>query len=246
MPFAALLHLLLGMTCAVHVVRTGRSYYWIFIILVFPLVGPLIYVVAELLPELLGTHAARQAASSARRILDPEKAYREASRNPQISPTAYNMCALAEACVERQSYDEAVTLYRSALVGVNAEAPDIMEGLARAHFLKGDMPEALAVLDDLRAKNPDYRSADAHMIYARSLEALGRHAEALDEYAALTRYFSGEEARCRHALILRKVGRLTEARALFEEIVRAQKLAPTRYVKAQREWIDVARANLEA
>jgi hypothetical protein len=245
MPIAAVLHALLGVTCAVHVVRTGRPYYWIFIVLFFPLIGSLIYVLAELLPDLFGTRAARQAASRARSILDPERAYREASRNLQISPTAYNMCALAEACVERQSYDEAITLYRGALTGVTADAPDIMEGLARAHFLRGDLSEALAVLDDLRAKNPDYRSADAHMIYARSLEGLGRHAEALDEYAALTRYFSGEEARCRHALILRKVGRLADARLLFEEVVRAQKLAPTHYIRAQREWIDLARANLE-
>jgi hypothetical protein len=245
MPLAAILHVLLGVTCAVHVVRTGRPYYWIFIILFFPVIGVLIYVVAELLPELLGTHAVRQAAGNARKILDPERAYREASRNLQISPTAYNMCALAEACVERQSYDEAITLYRNALVGINADAPDMMEGLARARFLKGEMAEALAVLDELRARNPDYRSADAHMIYARSLAALGRDAEALDEYEALTRYFSGEEARCRHALMLRKVGRLAEARGLFEQIVRVEKLAPARYIKAQREWIDVARANLE-
>ena len=106
------------------------------------------------------------------------------------------------------------------------------------------MTQALAVLDELRAKNPDYRSADAHMIYARSLEGLGRDAEALDEYAVLTRYYSGEEARCRWALTLRKVGKATEARALFEEIARSQKLAPKHYVKAQREWIDIARTNL--
>jgi hypothetical protein len=244
MPFAAILHVLLGVACAVHVVRTGRSYFWIYIVLIFPIVGPLIYVIAEVLPDLIGARTTRRVASTARRILDPEKAYREASRNLQISPTAHNMCALAEACIDRQSYDEAITLYRGALAGQNADAPDIMEGLACAHFLKGDMAQALAVLDELRAKNPDYRSADAHMIYARSLEGLGRDAEALDEYAALTRYYNGEEARCRWALVLRKVGKAAEARALFEEIARAQKLAPSHYVKAQREWIDIARTNL--
>ena len=244
MPFAALLHLLLGVACAVHVVRTGRPYFWIFIILIFPVVGVLIYVIAEVLPDLIGARTTRRVASTARRFLDPEKAYREASRNLQISPTAHNMCALAEACIDRQSYDEAITLYRGALTGQNADAPDMMEGLARAHFLKGEMAQALAVLDELRAKNPDYRSADAHMIYARALEGLGRDAEALDEYAALTRYYNGEEARCRWALVLRKVGKAAEARTLFEEIARAQKLAPAHYVKAQREWIDIARTNL--
>ena len=147
MPFAALLHVLLGVACAVYVVRTGRSYFWIYIVLIFPTVGPLIYVIAEVLPDFIGARTTRRVASSARRLLDPEKAYREASRNLQISPTAHNMCALAEACIDRQSYDEAITLYRGALTGQNAEAPDMMEGLARAHLLKGDMTQALAVIE---------------------------------------------------------------------------------------------------
>src|SRR3954462_4721443 len=85
MPFAAILHVLLGVACAVHVVRTGRSYFWIYIVLIFPIVGPLIYVIAEVLPDFIGARTTRRVASSARRLLDPEKAYREASRNLQIS-----------------------------------------------------------------------------------------------------------------------------------------------------------------
>ena len=88
MPFAGLLHLVLGVACAVHVIRTGRPYYWIFIILIFPVVGVLIYVIAEVLPDLIGARTTRRVASTARQILDPERAYREASRNLQISPTA--------------------------------------------------------------------------------------------------------------------------------------------------------------
>jgi hypothetical protein len=44
--------LILQVALAVHVVRTGRSMMWLFIILFFPVVGSLIYLFAEVIPEM--------------------------------------------------------------------------------------------------------------------------------------------------------------------------------------------------
>lgn len=44
--------IILQIIAAVHAVRTGRSLTWVFIILFFPLVGSLIYLIAEVVPEL--------------------------------------------------------------------------------------------------------------------------------------------------------------------------------------------------
>ena len=43
--------ILLQIVLAVHVVRTRRPFIWIFIILIFPLLGSVIYIIAELIPE---------------------------------------------------------------------------------------------------------------------------------------------------------------------------------------------------
>jgi|GEM_PF-4714410 len=42
---------LLQVVLAVHAVRTRRPFIWVFLILIFPLMGSLIYVIAELIPE---------------------------------------------------------------------------------------------------------------------------------------------------------------------------------------------------
>ena len=42
---------LLQIILAVHVVRTRRPFIWIFLILIFPLIGSVIYIIAELIPE---------------------------------------------------------------------------------------------------------------------------------------------------------------------------------------------------
>jgi hypothetical protein len=244
MPIAALVDILLAIACVVHITRTGRPQFWIYIVLLVPVIGAVAYVAAELVPSLLQGPAGQQAAARTRQLLDPDRAYREARRAFQVSPTPHTMCALAAICVERNSYDEAIALYRGALTGQHADAPDIMDKMARAHFLKGDMAGTIATLDALRARNPGYRSDAAHMIYAQALEALGRDAEAVEEYAALSGYYGGEEARLRYALMLNRLGRRAEARRLLERIASVPELAPRHYVRAQREWIEQARSAL--
>ena len=97
MPALGLLMLVAQVLCAVHVVRTGRPYWWIFLIVFVPLVGVLVYLAAELLPDLLGSHHARQAVSGVTSFLDPGCALREAMLRKEIAPTVQNKAALAEA-----------------------------------------------------------------------------------------------------------------------------------------------------
>lgn len=241
MPIVLIAELGLQLLCVLHAVRSGRDRTWIYIILFVPLAGSLAYIVAELLPELLGTRGARKAVAATRRILDPHQAYREALKQFEISPTAHNRRALAQACVESRAYGEAIQHYRSLLAGRDANDPEIMRALAEVQFLSGAHAAALATLDELKRHNPDYRSGEAHLIYARSLEALGRDAEAIEEYRTLCGYFGGEEARARLALLLNRLGREGEAAALCAEILRAERLAPKHYVRANREWIEIAR-----
>lgn len=58
MPIIALMHMLIGVAFAYHAVKTGRAQYWLYILLFMPLVGPLAYVLIELVPELGSTRRA--------------------------------------------------------------------------------------------------------------------------------------------------------------------------------------------
>src|SRR5262249_33684176 len=143
----AVLHLALTVACGVHVIKTGRPYYWIFIILSFPLIGMLIYAVAQVIPDMSRSRAARGAMAGAKRLVDPDREYREAKRALEVSPTVHNRQRLAEVCIERGSLDEAESLYLACLNGVTKDEPDILAGLAHAQFLKGNAAAAVATLD---------------------------------------------------------------------------------------------------
>jgi hypothetical protein len=240
-PFAIILEVTLQMLCIIHAVRTRRDRMWIYIILM-PMVGPLAYVAAELLPEMLGG-TAHKALITAKRALNPNKAYREAQTQFDISPTVHNRQGLAQACIDRELYDEAILHYRVLLTGHQATDPDLMRELARAQFRKGAHADALKTLDELKQHNPKYSSGEAHLVYARALEALDRNDEAVEEYRALCEYFSGEEARGRLVLLLRRMGRTVDAAEVAAQILRSERLAPKHYVNANREWIDAARAS---
>ena len=96
----------------------------------------------------------------------------------------------------------------------------------------------------LREANPDFNSAEGHLLYARSLELQGKTEQALREYAALVAYYPGQEARCRFGLLLGQSGRGTEARKLFEEVCQSIDYGPRHQRRDQREWYDLARRQL--
>jgi len=141
MPALGLLILAAQVLCAIHVVRTGRPYWWLFLIVMVPAVGVIVYFVAELLPGLLGSRGARQAVSGAAKVFDPGRGVREAERQVEISPSAQNKAALANELLLAGQPEAAEALYREALTGIHATDPALMLGLARALFALGDAHE---------------------------------------------------------------------------------------------------------
>jgi len=246
MPIFGVLVLLAQITCAVHAVRTGRQFYWIYIIIGLPGIGMAVYFFAEIMPELMQSRSARQAASGMARAMNPGKGLREALRRVEITPTAENRAMLAQEYLLAGQPAEAATLYRDALVGVHATDPGMMLGLARALFAEGNSVETQAVLEKLREANPDYNAPDGHLLYARSLEDQGKIDAALEEYRALAVYYPGQEARCRYAVLLLRSGRADEARRMFAEICQLIEYGPRHQRRAQREWYDIAKRALAA
>ena len=140
-----------------------------------PLVGTIVYLGVEVLPDLHRSRPARQAATRVAKVLDPARGLREAWRRLELSPTIQNKTALAEEYLAAGQPQAAVALYREALTGIHATDASLMLGLARALYSLGDAADVLTTLDRLREANPDYTSAEGHLLYARSLEMAGPH-----------------------------------------------------------------------
>jgi hypothetical protein len=228
----------------VHVIKTGRSMLWILAIGLLPLVGSLAYVAVEILPAAMGGRTARRAKSGVQRIIDPDRDLRRASAEVEISGNVDARRRLAEELFERSQYDAAIDVYQGGLKGVFEHDPTLLLGLARAQFARQDFAGARLTLERLTQHNPDFKSADAQLMYARTLEAQDALDEAERAYAALAPGYPGAEARLRYGVLLKRRGKLQEAHRVFKDLLDGAQLGPTHYRKAQAEWLERARREL--
>ena len=127
------------------------------------------------------------------------------------------------------------------LTGLYEHDPDMMLGLATAQFGDGDAAGCRRTLDALKEHNPDYSSAEGHLLYAKALEAGDDLDAALQEYEALAGYYPGAEARVRYAQLLERMEKPERARQEYAHILAAAELAPKHFRKAQKKWIAEAK-----
>lgn len=243
MPFALVI-LLLDITLIYHASRTGRLQPWAFIILMIPGLGAFVYILVELVPEMLSGPGAQQARRRVANKLDLEKLYRELSDRVAATDTIANRAALAAECLKIARFDEADRHYSHILTLPMGSEPLYALGKAQAEFGRNRPAEALSTLDELQRRWPDFESAEAHLLYARALAEIGRVDEALEEFHAVAAYFPGAEARVRYGLLLRLVGRTAEAKVVFTELLIQMKRAPKYLREAQAEWLSIAEKQL--
>lgn len=232
---------LLQIICVVHVVRTGRSFLWIYVLLFLPGLGVLAYVAVEIMPGLLRSRRARNFGSSAVSTLDPGRELRQRRQALEETDTVDNRRLLAESLIAAGQYDEAMGLYLSSLTGIHADDPGMLMGKARAAYGLKQYELTLDTLRKLAETNPRFQPVEAQLLRAMALEGLGRDEEAAADYAQLVTHAPGEEVRCRYALLLQRHGDRDGAKALFDEILARSRRSPRHYRRHEQEWIDIAR-----
>jgi hypothetical protein len=238
---------LLSLGFIVHCIKTGRNTIWVYVLVVlitFPFIGSLVYFGAEILPELLRSRTSRRAMRGIRSTLDPEAELRRAENEMKVSGNVASRQKYADELVRMGRAAEAVPIYQNSLTGVFADDPKLLLGYAKALFAAGQSAQARATLDDLIGKNPDFKSADGHLLYARALEGEGNDEKALSEYAALNEYYPGAEAAVRYARLLKRLGQRPQARQALQALLDRARHAPAHYRKAQRDWLDQAAGEL--
>jgi hypothetical protein len=239
MPLALILGVI-DIVLVVHAAKSGRFNPWAYVILMIPVFGALAYVLVELGPEWFGSYQGQKARKHLVNTIDPSRRYRALTDELAITDTVANREALAAECLLLGKFDEARHHYDEILTRPFGEEPIYVLGRARAEFGVGQPADAVATLNELRRRWPDYPSAEGHLLYARALEEIGRTDEAIEEYKALSDYFPGAEARVRYGMLLNRLGREAEGKRVLNDLVTHMRRAPKYVRKVQTEWIGMA------
>jgi len=242
---------LVSLAMAYHIIRNGKSPLWLmglavasFLSFYATIAVWIGYLALGVIPDLLRSHSARRLADNVVNAADPGRAYREKLRNVELVGSVDSKRALAEECIRMGRFADAIELYESAMQGPLGSAdPTLLKGLARARMLSGQGAEAEALFVQLKQVDPAAFDADAELDYARALALQGKNDEAVAQYEKVVSRYPGEEARARFGLLLESLGQQARAQALFAEIIKSVKGAPSYYRSRQKEWVAIAKAH---
>src|SRR5262245_42386893 len=132
MPVIGAVVILIQFCFAYHVLKSGRPYWWIFIIMAFPVMGCVIYYFVEVFPGSKEHRQANRAARHLARVLQPDADLKKRVEELEICGSLDNKIALAAECMNHQMYAEAARLYESCLNGAYAGDATILFGFAKA------------------------------------------------------------------------------------------------------------------
>ena len=242
------LSFLVQASLAVHAYRTGRER-WMYLIILVPIIGSVIYVLMEVLPEIRYNSTGRRAASRIAGMIAPSDNMTKLRERLALLDSVENRQLLARECVNAGEYQEAIELYTSCLKGIYKDDPQLMLELANANYLYERYSDAKDVFVKLREVHPDFRHAEGHLLFARTLDNMGEDWNALSEYKEVANYYPGEEAACRYALLLKKMGCRPEANEIFNKIILRSRIRGRirghKNTSRERQWIRTAQENVE-
>jgi hypothetical protein len=228
---------------AFHAMKTGRGAMWVTIILVFPVVGCLAYYFMEVFPGTREQRTLRRRIHDIAKALNPDGELKRRTEEVAATASVDNRSSLADECLEKGMFDEAIRLYEGCLEGPHRNDARTLFSCARAYFYNGAPRQAEEILRRLDKAHPKFRRDEAQLLEARVLDALGETDGAAAIYAQLRERYVGFEAKYRYALLLKRLGRGAQAAELFDFIVANARRSA---LESEQEWVKLARAERES
>jgi hypothetical protein len=228
--------------CLVHVLKTGRPYWWLWIIFGFPLIGLAAYIYLEVRPSWgkVSWHALLwNLKSRGERIQILEHELEE-------STTIRNRQALADELHAAGQYDRECAVLAEGLRGAFKDDPHLLMRLTEAHLEAGRTAEAEQFLAKaVPDKSPDTQLQHA-LLKARVAAAHRRDAEAESLFKELVSRKRSEGPRYYYAEYLLHTGRQGEGSAILKDILHQYRRGTVVWRYQEKKWYYAARKRLKA
>jgi len=234
--------LLAQLACLIHVIRSGRPYWWLWVIFGFPIVGLTAYLLLEVRQSVakgdLHTLLWRLKSSPERiRILEEALA---------DSTTVKNRLRLSDELHAAHQFDRECQVLAEGLRGPFKDDPQLLMRLAQAHLEAGRVDEAAAMI----ARTTPERSLDSQLqhslLKARVLSKQGRADEAMPIFRELIARNRSEGPRYFYAEYLLQSGqRIDEARAILNDILLRYRRGTPVWRFQERRWFYAAKRLLK-
>jgi hypothetical protein len=234
--------LLVQVACLIHVIKTGRPYWWLWIIFCFPLVGLIAYVFLEVRPS-WGKHDLQSLLwkfkSLSERIAILEGRLEDSS-------TVKNRLALVGELQKAGLYDRQCQVLSEGLRGAFADDAQLLMRLAQAHLEAGRPRQAAQIIEPIPPQTRSDAQFQLALLQARVLAGRGRHREAEPLFRELVARNKSEAPRYYCAEFLLATQRPGEAIAILKDIRRQYRRGTPVWRYQERQWFYAARRLLKS
>ncbi len=229
--------LLLQAGAIIHFIRRRPDTYWLYIILFLGPIGAIVYLFAEVFPDVGLLNQSFKGISRRKRIAALELTIRD-------NPSAGNFEELGELCMDdgqlqraREAFDKAIAARLNTL--------DCFYRRGVCAILLGDAVAALPDLEKVVAKEPnyDFNRAPALLAHAYALTGEKDKAEAL--FRRVTVVSTSSETYLNFADFLASEGRSAEAREWARKVLDKEPTMPRYLRRRERPWSQRARKILK-
>jgi len=227
--------------CLIHVLRTGRPLWWLWIIFMLPLVGLAAYLYLEVRPNLgkLGIQSLLWRLKGSRERIAIRRAQLEESS------TVKNRLLLADELHDAGRFDDECDVLSDGLRGAFKDDATLLMRLSQAH-LEADRA---ARAEEILTKTVPERSADSQQNYtllkARIHGRTGRGGDAERVFQEMGAKKKSEAPRYYYAEYLLRQGRRDEAVAILRDILLQYRRGTVVWRYQERRWYYAAKKLLK-
>lgn len=207
--------MLVQLGCIVHVLKSGRPYWWCWVIFGFPFLGAAAYLFFEVRPK----WGRMNWDTVLWRLKSADERIRIRRGDLQDSPTIKNRLRLADELHHAGRHDEACDVLAEGRRGPFAKDAELMLRLATSHLEAGRPDKAWQLLEEIVPERSSDFAFHFQLTRARTLHALGKTAEAEKLFEELMALKRSEAPRYYYARLLLDSQRREQGLSLLQDIL---------------------------
>ncbi len=176
--------------CIYHIWKTGRPYFWYFVIIFIPVVGSIIYI----LTQALNKSDVEKIQKDVGVLVNPTKKIKDLEAAVEFADTYQNRVSLADALFENANWDEALVHYSSALDGNFKKDFYLNRKLLETYYHLGQYKLA-AEQGEIIKDDSQFDKSNVAFYYGLSLDKLDRAQEAQKHLISVDKRYSNFKER---------------------------------------------------
>ena len=219
---------LVQIAALVHFFRRRPEGYWLWVIFFGGFLGAAVYIVVEMLPDVMSLRNTYRGYGRRSRIAEVETAILD-------NPSAANFEELGELYWDEKQYAKALEAFERA-IATRSDSPHCFYRRGLCQMALGQPAKAVPDFEHVIRIDGRYDSYRAKLMLAEAYAETGREQEAVPLFEEAAQHSSTPETLYLYASFLKSQNRSGEAREWVNQLLQKQRTLPRYWRRLERPW----------